>query len=78
MDWSTPQNAQEVHSFLGVASYYRHFVNDFVTVIWALHHLSKKGRAFHWLAKCEATSVQLCEVLEPRSNKTNYSGHICE
>ena len=38
-DWPVPTNAKEVHSFLGLASYYRRFVPQFVKWANPLHDL---------------------------------------
>ena len=48
-DWPVPTNAKEVHSFLGLASYYRRFVPQFVKWAYPLHDLirpvaTKKSR----------------------------------
>ena len=48
-DWPVPTNAKEVHSFLGLASYYRRFVPQFVKWANPLHDLirpvaTKKSR----------------------------------
>lgn len=40
--WSTARNAREVHRFLGLASYYYHFVRDFLTVAKPLHLIMEK------------------------------------
>lgn len=29
MDWLVPMNVSEVHSFMGLVGYYRHFEKDF-------------------------------------------------
>lgn len=42
-DWPTLVNLQ-LHSFLGLASYYRHFVKDFATIASPLRELTKKAR----------------------------------
>ena len=49
-DWPVPSNAKEVHSFLGLASYYRWFIPQFVKWANPLHKLirpvaTKKTRA---------------------------------
>ena len=41
--WPTPINIQELQSFLGLASYYRHFVKGFAEIAAPLHRLLQKG-----------------------------------
>ena len=38
-DWPTPTSAKEVHSFLGLASYYQRFIPKFVQMAQCLHEL---------------------------------------
>ena len=38
-DWSIPTNAKEVHSFLGLASYYWRFIPTFAKIAQCLHEL---------------------------------------
>ena len=52
-NWPVPLNPEELHSFLGQASYYRHFVPNFAVITKCLHELEgpthvnkdKKNRA---------------------------------
>ena len=37
--WPVPKNIKEVQSFLGLASYYRHFILHFAKKAWCLHEL---------------------------------------
>ena len=46
--WPQPTNLQQVHSFLGLAGFYRCFVKDFSTIASPLHSLSKKNAPFVW------------------------------
>ena len=43
-NWLTPQTVTEVKSFLGLASYYRRFINGFATIASPLTALTEKGR----------------------------------
>jgi hypothetical protein len=38
----------EIHSFLGLASYYRRFVQNFLSIAEALTRLIEKGVDFEW------------------------------
>ena len=38
-DWPIPTNAKEVHSFLGLASYYQKFIPKFAKIAQCLHEL---------------------------------------
>ena len=63
--WPTPKNVTEVRSFLGLASYYRRFVEGFASIAKPLHHLTEKGRAgqFEWSPVCQAAFDELKQRL---------------
>lgn len=52
-DWPVPANIWQLQSFLGLASYYCHFVKDFVTIVSPVHRLTQKGHMFVWYSKCQ-------------------------
>jgi hypothetical protein len=43
----------EIRSFLGLASYYRHFVHDFSIIAKPMTRLTEKGATFEWCDECE-------------------------
>jgi hypothetical protein len=47
-DFPTTTSASEVQCFLGMASYYRRFVNDFASIAAPLHDLTKGQPEFCW------------------------------
>lgn len=49
-----PPNISEVHQFVGLASYYRRFMQDFATLAKSLHELIKKYARFNWTECQEA------------------------
>lgn len=53
LDWTTPQNASQVRSFLGLCSYYRRFVCNYAQEAEPLHRLTCKNVPFIWTDKCE-------------------------
>ena len=53
MKWPRPTTVTEVRSFLGLAGYYKRFVQDFSKISSALTQLTKKGKPFVWTSACE-------------------------
>ena len=51
--WEAPKNASEIRSFLGLAGYYRKFIEGFSKLALPLTKLTRKGQAFIWDADCE-------------------------
>ncbi|XP_074355998.1 uncharacterized protein LOC141695667 [Apium graveolens] len=47
-NWPRPSNVTEVRSFLGLAGYYRHFVEGFSSIALSLTQLMRKGIKFEW------------------------------
>jgi len=45
-DWPTPKNVTDVRSFLGLAGYYRKFIQDFSKIAAPLTQLTKKNQSF--------------------------------
>lgn len=58
-DWHILQNVSEVRQFVGLASYYRRFIEHFATVAKPLHDLTKKYARFHWTAECQRAFEEL-------------------
>ncbi|RWS00465.1 pol polyprotein-like protein [Dinothrombium tinctorium] len=50
----TPKNVQEVKSILGMASFYRKFINDFAAITELLIKLIRKNAIFNWAGEQEA------------------------
>ncbi|XP_065866494.1 uncharacterized protein [Euphorbia lathyris] len=52
-NWKAPSNVHEVHSFLGLAGYYRRFVNGFSLIASPMTQLLRKGVKFKWTPECQ-------------------------
>jgi hypothetical protein len=57
-NWPSPTSVKDVRSFLGLAGYYRRFVQHFGMIAKPLTDLLKKGTIFIWSKDCE-TAFQL-------------------
>jgi hypothetical protein len=63
MDWKTPTSVHQIHSFLGLAGYYRCFIPDFSRITKPMMELLKKGVKFVWDEDCEKAFHNLREHL---------------
>ena len=58
-NWESPKNVVEIRSFLGLAGYYRRFIENFSKITKALTELLKKGKKFEWTEACETSFQKL-------------------
>ena len=61
LDWETPKSVKDVRSFLGLAGYYRRFIEGFSKIAKPMTDLLKKGKKFEWSDKAEE-SFQILKV----------------
>ena len=52
-NWARPTSVTEIRSFLGLAGYYRRFVEGFSRIALPMTQLTHKGVKFEWTDKCE-------------------------
>ena len=62
-NWEQPTTVTEVRSFLGLARYYRRFIEGFSKIAGPLHCLTRKGVKFEWTDRCEESFQTLKEKL---------------
>ena len=59
VDSARPMNVSEVRSFLGLADYYRRFVEGFSRIATTLTQLTCKSAKFVWTEECEKSFQEL-------------------
>jgi hypothetical protein len=62
-DWPTPKDKKDVQSFLGLAGYYRRFVQNFAAKASPLSRLTRKSEPFEWLPLQEQSFQDLKTAL---------------
>ena len=77
--WPRPKNAKQVKSFLGVANYYRRFIEGYSRRSSALRELTVKDKTFIWKDEQERAFNVLKEALSsppilkfPDTNRDYY------
>lgn len=63
MEWPTPTNVHEIRSFMGMAGYYRRFVEGFSKIASPITELQRKNKKFIWTEKCEEAFQRLKGLL---------------
>jgi hypothetical protein len=59
MEQKSPTNPTEVQAFLGLAGYYKKFVEGFSNIARPLTQLLKKDKKFEWTEKCKQSFQEL-------------------
>ncbi|WVZ93811.1 hypothetical protein U9M48_039766 [Paspalum notatum var. saurae] len=59
MDWKVPEVVKEVRGFLGLAGYYRRFIESFSRIAKPMTSLLEKGVPFHWTKERQAAFDEL-------------------
>ena len=52
-NWPNPKNVTKLISLMGLAGYYRRFIEGLSKVVHAITSLQKKGIKFEWIVRCE-------------------------
>jgi len=63
VSWQRPTTLTEIRSFLGLAGYYRRFVQDFSCIAKPLTRLTEKGVPFVWNNDCDTSFQTLKDKL---------------
>ena len=81
MSWERPKSIFEIHSFMGLAGYYRRFIGDISRLAAPMTRLTRKEVKFEWNDICERafqelkrrlTSAPILIVLEKGQRYTMY------
>nr|KYP45847.1 Retrovirus-related Pol polyprotein from transposon 17.6 [Cajanus cajan] len=61
--WERPKSVTEVRGFMGLAGYYRRFIEGFPKIVMPLTQLTRKDHPFVWKEECEKSFQELKEKL---------------
>ncbi|XP_052728517.1 uncharacterized protein LOC108327384 [Vigna angularis] len=59
LEWESPRSVTEVRSFVGLAGYYRRFIEGFSKIVAPLTQLTRKDHPFAWTDRCESSFQEL-------------------
>jgi hypothetical protein len=63
LEWQQPKSVTDIRSFLGLAGYYRRFIENFSKIAKPMTELLKNNVPFVWSPKCEASFQELKSLL---------------
>jgi hypothetical protein len=55
LSWNEPTSVGDIRSFLGLAGYYRRFIENFLKISKHIIELLEKDKKFKWTPTCEAS-----------------------
>jgi hypothetical protein len=59
LSWNVPTSVGDIRSFLGLAGYYRRFIEGFSKISKPMTELLEKDKKFKWTSACEASFQEL-------------------
>ena len=59
ISWERPKSVFKIHNFLGLAGYYRKFIEDFSQIAAPMTRLTRKEVKFEWNDLCEKAFQEL-------------------
>ena len=59
LEWPTPKGVKDVQKFLGLANYYRQFIEGFTSIARLLYDMVKKNKKWEWIEKQERVFGEL-------------------
>jgi hypothetical protein len=59
LSWKAPMSVNDIRSFLGLAGYYRRFIEGFSKISKPMTELLEKDKQFEWTPLCEASFQEL-------------------
>jgi hypothetical protein len=63
LEWEAPKNVKKIRGFLGMAGYYRRFIEGFSKIAGPMTKLLWKNTPFVWSEECEVSFQTLKEKL---------------
>jgi hypothetical protein len=63
LGWKTPTSVSDIRSFLGLARYYRRFIEGFSWISKPMMELLEKDKEFKWTSACESSFQELKKCL---------------
>jgi hypothetical protein len=55
LEWEAPKNVNQIRGFLGMAGYYRRFIEGFSKIAGPMMKLLRKNTPFVWTEECEVS-----------------------
>jgi hypothetical protein len=59
LSWNAPMSVSDIQCFLGLAGYYRRFIEGFSKISKPMTELLEKDKKFEWTSACEASFQEL-------------------
>jgi hypothetical protein len=59
LSWKAHMSVSDIQSFLGLAGYYRMFIEGFLKISKPMTELLEKDKQFEWMPACEASFQEL-------------------